>query len=1373
MLNGRLYAQDFLLDGITRLPEWAAISDGAIAEFQNSLKAIYKPFLKSAGPKEGVTEQDCIYKIISLLKWEYLTQQVAAERARDVPDALLFASAEEKGRAATLQKQQDRYRLGLAILENKARDMPLDRATGREEAPSTQILRYLTTAEIQSDRKIRWGLLTDGCVWRLYFAHARSRSEDFLEIDLPAVLKMPGRENLFVSAQPATHWLKVFLLFFNPGAFTASGPEASCLHDRALTEGRLWEARVAKTLSDLVFNDVFPLLVNGLYENDDKRPARPDDAYLMQVKQAALVLLYRLLFLLYAEDRDLLPASDNRYDDYGLRKPVRDEIARRVDTNDTFSEKSAKFFNHLKELFGIVGQGDASLGIPPYNGGLFSAEAAPVLERSKLPDSVMAVVIDTLARREEGGRKVYINYRDLSVQQLGSIYERLLEYDIKLDEGHPVVAPNIFARKGSGSYYTPDELVRLIIERAIGPLINEKLEAFEALLGKATEAKGKIRKADLEKQDPASAILELKICDPAMGSGHFLVSMVDYLADRILVAMSWAENTGAEHDYVSPLAARIEAIREHILAAAEKNGWVVKETQLEDRMLVRRMILKRVTHGVDKNPMAVELAKVALWLHTFTVGAPLSFLDHHLRCGDSLFGSWVNPVMSDLASRGGLLLHTEVTKLRTAAAEMGMVENLTDADITEVRQSAGTFADISKRTAPLDRLLTLYHALKWAVDDGRQKRLAVKGFFEGTNGDPLPVLMGSAKPSVPKKLDGQSRSSARMAAVAEAAGLFPDLLARAEAIAEEQKFLNWQVAFPNVWTDWESAELKGGFDAVIGNPPWDRIKLQEVEWFAARKPEIAMQQRASDRKKMIAALERAKDPLARDYAYAAGMAEAASRVARAREEKGRGDYPLLSGGDTNLYSLFVERASRLVNARGIVGLLVPSGIASDLGASEFFRSVATTGRLAALIDFENRRGRGSDDFFPDVHSCFKFCIFAFGGRARKFNHTDCAFFVHDPEELNDAERRFTLTADDFSTVNPNTGTAPIFRRRRDAELTKRIYARHPVLVRREGDKETRLYPVKYFRMFDMTNDAGLFKKREELEKEGFYPVEGNRLKKGEAEYVPLYVGKMIWHFDHRASSVSVSQEAIHVAAGSDNTTIEQHEDQNFYPAAQFWVPTKEIRWNSKTKWLLGFRDITNPTNARTAVSAIIPYSGVNNKLPLLLPVDKTIYAKLAPILLANINAFCFDYVARQKIQSTSLNWYIFEQLPFIKPETFKTKKIGKVTAEEIIRDEVRTLTYTANDMAPFAKDMGYDGPPFKWDEEDRRHRMARLDALFFILYGLNRDEADYVLSTFPIVKKHDEEEFGRYLTRDLILGYMAAFEAGDSESRVSLGSMDN
>ncbi|HEV2301616.1 MAG TPA: hypothetical protein VGR91_08620 [Stellaceae bacterium] len=933
---------------------------------------------------------------------------------------------------------------------------------------------------------------------------------------------------------------------------------------------------------------------------------------MQDVREAALVLLYRLLFILYAEDRDLLPVRDGRYENYALRERVRGDVGRRKDRRDTFSDTAARYWSALDDLCRAIDRGDRSIGLPPYNGGLFDGERTPLLDTIRLGDAVMARVIDALSfERTDAGRK-YINYRDLSVQQLGSIYERLLEHEIVREAGEIIVRPNVFARKGSGSYYTPEDLVGLIIRETIAPLVTERTEAFRA---RAEELARRTQPLDyrlgaLKRLDPAERLLELKICDPAMGSGHFLVSLVDYLADQVIGAMADAEATVSWGEYVSPLGDRIEAIRNLILGNAEERGWTVDPAQLDDRHIIRRMVLKRCIYGVDKNSMAVELAKVSLWLHTFTVGAPLSFLDHHLRHGDSLFGSWVRGGIDKAASWGKpLLLHEPMRRAMSAAAQMQVIEGLTDAEIAEAERSELIFEGVRDMTAPLDAFLSFIHAIDWLDPKAQEDKAALIAFFDGQFGDPVQIALGKAPVA-----NGRAETVR-----------FLELLEKARELIGEEHFFNWQVAFPGVWSVWEAAKPTGGFDAVIGNPPWDRMKLQQVEWFAARRREIALAQRAADRRRMVAALQTAGDPLALDYAKAEARAEAAFRIAR-----GCGDYPLLSSGDMNIYSLFVERAMSLVKPTGMVGLLTPSGIASDKTAAPFFKSVATGGRLKALYDFENKGDR-RPLLFADVHPQFKFCTFIFSPSPLS-SPAQCAFFLQDVSELKDPERCFPLTAEDFARVNPNTGTAPIFRTRRDAALTTAIYARLPVLVDRSGGAEVKAWPVRYVRMFDMTNDSHLFRTRQELEeREGAYPVGGNRFRSPAGDWVPLYEGKMIWHFDHRAASVIVNKGNQYRPAYPRETELDQHRDPSYMPTPQFWVLVGQRC--DYDKYVLSFRDVTNPTDRRTFDACLLPHHYAGNTLPLILNVSDRL--RSVHLLCANFNAMILDYLSRQKSRKTT------------------------------------------------------------------------------------------------------------------------------------------
>ena len=1349
--HGSLFANDFLRDSVTHLDDWRNISAADLDTLESSVRDVFNGFPGGGSPNESQTEDDLIWPVLAQLGWtsSLRQQNLSAHGREDVPDGLLFPDAAAKDRANSFAEEWKRYEFGLAVIESKRWGRPLDRRSGRrgeETAPSTQMLRYLRRVDDLTTGKLRWGILTNGARWRLYYQGARSVSEQFFEMDLAALLDLPGHnEGLFaLTEDDRRHWLKVFALVFRREAFLAGPTDPRTFHQRAIEEGRFYEERVAASLSALVFGQVFPELASAI-------AAATPEASLPEVREATLVLLYRLLFILYAEDRDLLPVRNTSYDDYALREKVRGDVRHRKDRGDVFSTSASRYWLAIDDLCRAIDQGDTSIGLPPYNGGLFDRKRIPLLANIRLGDDVMAKAIDALSFEQTPNGRRYINYRDLGVQQLGSIYERLLEQEIVREGSEIAVRPNVFARKGSGSYYTPDDLVGLIIEETIGPLVRSSMDNFtakhsELATGQLPEDR---RISRLKHLDPAEKLLELKVCDPAMGSGHFLVNLVDHLADRVITAMAEAE--ALVDDYISPLTERIDVIRNTIMGNAEERGWAIDVEQLDDRHIVRRMILKRCVYGVDKNPMAVELAKVSLWLHTFTVGAPLSFLDHHLRCGDSLFGSWVRNGIDRAKQQGGpLFLQGPLKRAMRAAAPMQIIEGLTDAEIAEAHRSADVFAEVEEMTAPLNAFLSLIQAFDWLNIRDRADKAALYAYFLSIFGDPIDIASG--KIEVLTGVEGGKR--------------FARLLDQARELLDDERFFNWQVVFPGVWSEWESNGIHGGFDAVIGNPPWDRMKLQQVEWFASRRREIALAQRAADRKRMIADLEKAGDPLAHDFATASERAVAATRMARTS-----GDYPLLSGGDINLYSLFVERAMTIVKPDGMVGLLTPSGIASDKTAARFFKGVSTQGRLRALYDFENKKV-----FFPDVHASFKFCIFVASPSPVK-DPARCAFYLHSAAELDDPERCFPLAAADFDRVNPNTGTAPIFRTRRDAELTTAIYGRLPVLVDRSSGEEVQAWPVKYTRMFDMTSDSGLFRTRVELEeKEGAYPIGGNRFASPSGDWVPLYVGRMIHLFDHRTASVEVNAENLHNAALSGDISAEQKADPAFVLTPQYWVPIREVSFPLGLDWTIAFRDIARATDARTMIAAAVPTVGLGNTAPAIFPEDMDNDQSNITLLLANLGATVLDFVVRQKAQSTHLNWYIVEQLPVVPPSRYEAVRFGPKTAEKIVREAVLELTYTAHDMAPFARDMGYVDelgkvkPPFAWDEPRRLHLRAKLDALFFHLYGVtDRDDIRYIYSTFPIVERKEKASYGGvYRSCELCLAWMSALAAGEPDVEIKL-----
>jgi hypothetical protein len=607
------------------------------------------------------------------------------------------------------------------------------------------------------------------------------------------------------------------------------------------------------------------------------------------------------------------------------------------------------------------------------------------------------------------------------------------------------------------------------------------------------------------------------------------------------------------------------------------------------------------------------------------------------------------------------------------------------------------------------------------------------------------------------------------------------------------------------------------------------VKLQEKEWFAERSPEIADAQNAAARKRMIRALAEDDPELHRAFLDALRRSEGWSHLMR-----NSGRYPLCAQGDINSYAVFAEGMRSVLNERGRVGCVLPTGIATDDTTKFFFQDVVATKSLVSLFDFENRRG-----LFPDVDSRMKFCLFSAGsGGQPAAGHAEYVFFAHAVEELRDPERRFTLSPDDIELLNPNTRTCPTFRSRSDAELAKAIYRRVPVLIRRarEGQPEENPWGIRFNRMFDMSNDSHLFRTREQLEGDG-WRLDGNVFRKDAMEYLPLYEAKMIHQYDHRWAEYRVEGGKA-VSAGvplldkqdperavlprywveareaHQRIPVESMTDRNAYPyprrsagrygshetpsslqrsqtlgdadvrgnakrpgaclPEQIWAkrpqssmriqssrlqgaksaiaqksnslpyadayldgsspnlggqppadtPCSRARSFTKTDtpkpkqaedqptrasphWLMGWRDIARSVDTRTTIADIIPLAAVGDQFLLMYP-DTT--ALQAAALLGSLNSFVFDYVVRQKLGGIHLKYFTMKQTPVISPDAYSDAVLASLAPR------VLELLYTGQDLGEFATECGWDGPPFRWDEERRFVLRCELDAVFFHLY---------------------------------------------------------
>ncbi len=562
-----------------------------------------------------------------------------------------------------------------------------------------------------------------------------------------------------------------------------------------------------------------------------------------------------------------------------------------------------------------------------------------------------------------------------------------------------------------------------------------------------------------------------------------------------------------------------------------------------------------------------------------------------------------------------------------------------------------------------------------------------------------------------------------------------------EDTAVHPRAMKWEESFPTVFN-----RPNRGFDCVIGNPPWERMKLQKREFFAASAPEVINAVNPSQSRKLIEEMETKNPEL---YARYLAAKDAADNTLTYVRQCGR--FPLSAKGDVNTYTLFAELARNIVAPSGLIGLLVPSVIATGDTTKDFFAELMESKSLAGLYDFENRK-----KIFPDVHGALKFCALLFGGEKKKFKEADFVFFAHEIDELKDKKRHIILSAKDIALLNPNTHTCAVFRDQRDAELTKAIYNRVPILIDNNRKDGGNPWGINFSRMFDQSNDSGLFHDAEQLSKMGLKLV-GNEWIKGKKKYVPAYEAKMFQPYDHRASTVVVTPKNWVRKAQTEKTSLVSHQNPEYVAMPRWWVSAdlvKEALGSTIPPALIAFRKVTSPTNERTMLASFVPIGGFVDSAQLILFPD-SISPRLQCCLLGNLNSFPLDYVTRQKIANVNLNFFIVKQLPIFPPDVYNEKCPWdkKLLLEQWISERVLKLTCTSDDMLPLAKAVKFEEGVHKWREDERAELTAELDAAYFLLYGIGREDVEHILSTFSGARAQDESIFQTGWPIERILRY--------------------
>lgn len=1140
-----------------------------------------------------------------------------------------------------------------------------------------------------------WGFVTNGLVLRLLRDHHSLTQQAYVEFDLQAML----------DGQHYSDFVLLWLLC-HQSRVEAERPDG-CWLERWMEAARDEGIRALDRLRAGV-EQAIAALGTGFLKHP-RNVALKDDLHTgnldkQEYYRQLLRLVYRLIFLFVAEDRGALldpkasEAACRRYERFYSTRKLRTLSDRRR------GGPHGDLWQGLRLVMDKLYEGCPELGLPALGSFLWSPQAIPDLRHADCANEHLLAATRALCFFTLGVLRFPVNWRQIGADELGSIYESLLELHPRLNKEAGTFELDTAAgheRKTTGSYYTPASLVDCLLDSALDPVVDA-----------AVAKKGR--------EEAERALLSLKVCDPACGSGHFLVAAARRIAKRLA-----AIRTG--DDEPSPTALQ------HAL----------------------RDVVGHCIFGVDQNAMAVELCKVSLWMEAIEPGRPLSFLEHHIQHGNSLLGTtptllekgipddaWI-PIEGDDRETAKRLKKRNRDFRKTGQTMLDSM--LVRASIHQAQLTAGAIAieddpddalpDLRKKESDWQRFTSsrAYQDAQFLCDLWCAAFVWPKQSGELEACAPTEEIWFRATQNL-QSIPASTRSEVRK-------------------IAQQYHFFHWHLAFPQVFRKAET-EIKansmgghGGFDVVLGNPPWDHIELKEEEFFASRRPDIAKAQTAALRKRAIARLAIDAPELTSEFRRAQRQVATENQLVR-----NTGRFPLCARGRINTYALFAELNRELIHGQGRVGNILPSGIAMDETTKEFFSCIVKSNQLVSLFHFENE-----EFIFPTVHHAYRFCLLTLSGRECHVAHPTFVAYARRIEHVNEMERQYSLTANELASLNPNTCTFSAFRTRRDAQITKAVYQKIPIFIAEaEGQpcSSSRHWNVNFRAgLFNMASSSDMFVPKEELERQGFQR-HGNLFWRNQECMIPLYEAKMIHHFDHRFGTYEGQTEAQRNQGKLPEFSVEQHQDPYSFALPDYWVPSHAVAerlapdW--QRGWLICWRKITGSEKSRTVVSSVIPRVGVGDSGLLALPAED---ACLAGALHANLASFCLDFIARQKVGGVNLTFNYMTQMAVIAPDDYRASCIWSPQQPliEWLLPRILELTYTAWDLEPFAKDCGYDGPPFRWEEPRRFLLRCELDATFFHLYGIARDDVNYIMETFPIVKRRDIAAHGSYRTQEQIL----------------------
>ena len=1173
-------------------------------------------------------------------------------------------------------------------------DHPLDDgnhrgAEGRKQSPHDELQRYLN-----SNDDIQWSIVTDGLKLRLVRDYYHTYTRGYVEFDL---------ENIFTERNyddfRALYRLCHASRFTPPEDEDEDDPPIEQLYQVALSTG----VKIGQDLQSNVISAI-ETLGTGLLTSEIREALREGgEEEAKEYYQEVLLIVYRLLFLLYAEQRGMMASRESLYTEEYAVTNLREKAETRRSTKDNNTD----LWHGLQITFRLVEEGNDELDVPCYDGMLFDSERLEWIAESECPNDALLDAIEDLTLIEQEGTRQRISYADLGVEEIGSVYESLLEFtprlatevieleDRVISRGEFYLDDRGTERKETGSYYTDPGLVQELVQSALKPVVEDRLEDATTVA---------------EKED---SLLNISVCDPASGSGAFLISANNFLADRLARVRS-------ESDYPP-------------------------EDQIRE---ARRDVLQHCIYAVDLNPMAVELAKVSLWINSAVEDKPLNFLDHHIKCGNSLIGTNSELLeggfpVDAYETSGGREWHVgnEIRK-RVRSENKERSKGSSESSLQQWGAGKEEYVDIAeqldaieeKETGDIKKKRQLYHELRQS-NAFQEEKLAydiwTAAFYWPMDGSASEYPSPSTIEKLRRNPDPEDDD-------------LQDLKQKAQKIAEEKKFFHWEVEFPEIF----SGDNRG-FDCVLGNPPWEEIEFEEEKFFAAKSEEIANAQNTAKRKELIETLKEEDPELYEQGIVAKQEIENTSNFIR---ESGR--FPLAGTGDANTYPVFTELSTfEILNQIGRTGLVVKTGIATDYYTQDLFAELVESNRLVSLFDFVNKR-----NLFPDVALRERFCLFTSTGSSNTTDEFEFSFFNWTLEDLHEEESKYSLTKSEIKQINPNTKNCPVFDSEEIRDITVEIYSEVPILVNEED--ETNPWGISYKQGFyNMSSDSDVFAENtlENLKSNGLSLNQDGVFRSGDEEYLPLWEAKLFHQFDHRfATFEGISEEKrFGQRAGTNKVTSINKKDKNYEVIPRYWVShsdfNKELEsmeWGEE--WLFAFRNTGgSASNSRTAIGTIIPLHPSGHSAPLLTFKGGNLAEK--PVIFTTLfTSLVFDFALQQSLGGANLSYYILKQLPMPTPETVRKVDVvngdKKSTLRHFLLKRGGKLMWTSHSLDPLGEELSHvlgDGP-FEWNEKERNQWRAEIDAAVAQAYGLSREEFEFVLDSFEILEELEQEEYGEY-----------------------------